>query len=71
MHYCYRLENTKITKAGKECLKKASHLSRSSVEITYTPNIHLQRRLESKTKDQSLNCDSSYSQWEYMDLKEF
>jgi len=56
----FRLENTKITETGKKCLEKASCLSRSTVEVTYTPNIHLQRRLENKTKDQSLNCGSSY-----------
>jgi len=56
----FRLEKTNITEAGKKCLEEASRLSRNTVEVTYTPNIHLQRRLESKTKDQSLNCGSSY-----------
>ena len=56
----FRLDNTGITEAGKKLLAEASKRSKSGVEVTYIPNIHLRRKLEEKTKNQSLNCGSSY-----------
>lgn len=55
-----RLDNTGITAAGKKLLEEASKQSKSSVEVTFIPNIHLRRKLEKKTINQSLNSGSSY-----------
>ena len=55
-----RLDNTGITEAGKKLLEEASKQSKSAVEVTFIPNIHLRRKLEKKTINQSLNCGSSY-----------
>jgi len=54
------LDNTGITEAGKKLLEEASKQSKSGVEVTFIPNIHLRRKLEKKTINQSLNCGSSY-----------
>ena len=56
----FRLDNTGITEAGKKLLEKASKLSRSGVEVTYVPNIHLWKKLEERTAEWSLICGSSY-----------
>ena len=56
----FRLDNTGITVAGKKLLEEASKHSKSGVEVTFIPNIHLRRKLEKKTINQSLNSGSSY-----------
>ena len=55
-----RLDNTGITAAGKKLLEEVSKHSKSSVEVTFIPNIHLRRKLEKKAINQSLNSGSSY-----------
>ena len=48
-----RLDNTGITEAGKKLLEEASKQSKSGVEVTFIPNIHLRRKLEKKTINRS------------------